>query len=111
MNTIKWGFTNKEAKLEHVFSSVGEGWHPLVTQLINDLFELGWDGCLMQIKEKFGGLRFYIGTGNDKIFDRLYQAEQESYTICEECGKPGKPTDNGWIKTVCEEHTRPPWNE
>jgi hypothetical protein len=87
-----------------VLASVGEGWHKLVDELIDDLFELGWDGSLHQIKEKFGGLRFYIGGGDDRIHERIYRAEAESLRTCESCGKPGKPTTSGWVRTLCESH-------
>ena len=83
---------------------VGEGWHPLITALIEDLLKLGWDGDLQQVKSKFGGLRFYIGSGNDAIHDRIEQAESESIKTCEYCGKPGKRQGHGWIRTVCDEH-------
>lgn len=54
-----------------------------------------------QIKEKFGGLRFYYGGGNDKVFKLTQKAENKSYKICESCGKPGKPNSDGWIITLC----------
>lgn len=62
--------------------------------------------AVLQIKEKFGGLRFYAN-GGDEITDAyVYLAERMSYKICEQCGKPGKPSKSGWIKTACEEHTK-----
>ena len=90
-------------------SHVGPGWHDILTRLITDLFERGWDGHVGQVKEKFGGLRFYIGTTDDAIFDavheRIRKAENESLVTCEQCGKPGAPRDHsGWIKTSCGEH-------
>jgi hypothetical protein len=56
-----------------------------------------------QIKEKFGGLRFYMTCGTDEIFDLVEEAEELSYKICEECGKPGKERDGGWIHTHCDD--------
>lgn len=92
--------------LEEVLSHVNEGWHPLVTKLVEDLFKAGWNGDLHQIKEKFGGLRFYIGEGSDHVYALIMKAETESLTICEICGKPGRTSGWGthWIKTLCEEH-------
>lgn len=84
---------------------IGDGWKPLVTELIKDLKELKWNGTILQIKEKFGGLRFYIGEGSELIFNRINKAESDSYKICEECGVQGKlRQDLPWIKTLCEEH-------
>lgn len=104
MKEIRWGFSDREATVDDVLMHVGKGWHKLVEKLIEDLFELGWDGCLLQIKEKFGGLRFYIAEGSDAIFDRINEAEDESYQTCEVTGEPGElRSDLGWIKTLCEE--------
>jgi hypothetical protein len=105
-NQITWGFSNRPATKEQVLSCVGKGWHKLVESLIDDLFERGWDGCLFQIKEKFGGLRFYIGKGSQSLYDRLYLAEQESVKTCEECGEPGKQYNDGWIRTLCPIHAK-----
>lgn len=86
------------------YASVGDGWADLLDRLITKLLALGWDREVHQIKEKFGGLRFYIGVGSDEVFDALDEAEAESFRICERCGKPGAPRTGGWIQTLCEEH-------
>jgi len=57
-----------------------------------------------QVKEKFGGLRFYIEGGDDTIHGMISLAERMSYNICETCGS----TENigqtsGWIKNICED--------
>lgn len=57
-----------------------------------------------QVKEKFGGLRFYYRGGDEYINGMSTMAESMSYVTCEECGKPGKRNSGGWIRTVCEEH-------
>ena len=73
------------------------------TKLIDDLFEVGWDGMILQIKEKFGGLRFYIGCGTQEMFDLIEDAEDKSITICEECGRPGTLRNGGWLVTRCDD--------
>lgn len=88
--------------LDGVLAGVGHGWGKIVQRLIRDLFDLGWDGSVHQIKEKFGGLRFYIGAGSDRIFQRIYEAEGESDKTCEECGHEGKSCGDGWMLTLCE---------
>lgn len=86
------------------FFTVEKGWYPIIKKLIIDLIEFGWDKQTCQVKEKFGGLRFYINRGSDEIFDRISEAEKESYTICEITGKPGQlRTDIGWVRTLCDE--------
>ncbi len=56
-----------------------------------------------QVKEKFGGLRFYYHGGDEMIDGMVRLAEQMSYNICENCGT----TENlgrtqGWIRVLCE---------
>jgi hypothetical protein len=89
--------------LKDVLSEVGEGWTPLLLRLVDDLFTLGWDGQLLQVKEKFGGLRFYIDGGSETIHERIGQAENESHGTCEKCGAPGGIGPGYyWLKTLCE---------
>lgn len=86
------------------FLTVGEGWYSLIKRLIEDLIELGWNKEIVDVKEKFGTIRFYINEGNDKIFKRIVDAEVESSKICEISGRPGELRRvNGWYKTLCEE--------
>lgn len=83
--------------------SLGKGWEDILKRLYDDLVLLGWDTTLLQHKEKFGGLRFYIGYGSDEIFNRINEAEAESIRTCQNCGKPGHPREGGWILTLCDE--------
>jgi len=86
------------------FFECGNGWFPLIKELIVDLIELGWDKQICQVKEKFGGLRFYINEGSDEIYKRITSAEDDSYKICEVTGDVGKlRTDIGWYRTLCED--------
>lgn len=87
--------------IDEVKNCVGPGWSALVDRLITRLFELGWDGNLMQVKEKFGGLRFYIGSADQAVFDAIDAAEAESFRTCEGCGADGELRDGGWIRTLC----------
>ena len=57
-----------------------------------------------QVKEKFGGLRFYYRGGDEYISGLCAMAESMSYVTCEECGNPGKPSEGGWIRTLCTAH-------
>lgn len=58
---------------------------------------------VQQVKEKFGGLRFYISSGSDEIYNLIEEAENKSETICETCGKPGLlSNDRGWVSTLCK---------
>lgn len=60
-----------------------------------------------QIKEKFGGLRFYLTSGTEEMYKICSEAESKSYKTCEQCGNPGKVRDGGWILTLCDScHSR-----
>jgi hypothetical protein len=55
----------------------------------------------VQVKEKFGTLRFYH-PGNDAIDRYVRLAERLSSVTCEDCGKRGMQNDSGWIRTQCD---------
>jgi hypothetical protein len=59
-----------------------------------------------QVKEKFGGLRFYYRGGDEYISGLAAMAESMSYVTCETCGNPGSPTKGGWITTLCKDHKK-----
>lgn len=61
----------------------------------------------VQVKEKFGGLRFYYDGGDDYIRGLSSMAESMSMVTCETCGAPGKRRGDGWIYTACDTHTNP----
>jgi len=58
----------------------------------------------VQVKEKFGGLRFYYDGGDEKIFGMVRMAEAMSYKTCETCGNPGELKNEGWMKVCCPAH-------
>jgi len=62
----------------------------------------------MQVKEKFGGLRFYINGGDDHVYGMIEMAEMLSRLICEKCGKLGELYKRGtWLKTLCPKCAKP----
>ncbi len=80
----------------------GDGWAELVDGLCAKLFAAGWDGDTHQIKEKFGGLRFYVGAASNECFALIDEAERVSLRTCETCGEPGvSAVDRGWVSTRC----------
>lgn len=89
--------------------AVGAGWNDLLREMFERMFALGWNGELLQVKEKFGGLRVHLGQNpdgqhiNDLLWDLTNEYERRSLTICERCG--GFPADvknlGGWLKTHC----------
>ena len=99
-------FTDRPPITDPHFFGVKEGWFQLIKDLIVDLNKMGWDKQVTQVKEKFGGLRFYINSGEPEIHQRILQAEKDSYKICEVCGEPGRVRNNGWYMTLCYSHRR-----
>jgi hypothetical protein len=98
-------YTDRPPIKDSGFFSVGVGWYPLIKDLIIDLIELGWDKQTCQVKEKFGGLRFYINGALNEVHKRISQAENLSYETCEKCGEKGELRTNiGWHTTLCDKH-------
>ena len=56
----------------------------------------------VQIKEKFGGLRFYYEGGDNYIRGVIDAAEVHSYRICEECGEKGKMRNHNYMNIRCD---------
>ncbi|GAG52536.1 unnamed protein product, partial [marine sediment metagenome] len=99
------------------------GWYNLLEDLCKQLDTLtkltGVKVKAMQVKEKYGGLRFYHQEdASDKteisddeladcfnIIDNLVShAEYISEHTCEDCSKHGKNRDrNGWYTTLCDD--------
>ena len=94
--------------------SVDEGWWPILESLCANIqSHIDWKNkqseivpqvTVAQIKEKFGGLRFYYDGGDDTINGMVRMAEAWADASCEVCGAPGKSRNGGWIKTLCDKH-------
>lgn len=89
-----WGFT------------CGNGWFGIIDKLSEKLSS-GYmpDIVAVQVKEKLGGLRFYINKVPscdwDEVYNLITEAEGESYKTCELCGKPGNLKKGSWYSTTC----------
>jgi len=94
---------------------IGYGWHPLVDMLCGCIqsyidHNKKYDPKInqveaVQVKEKFGGLRFYTNGECERIDGMIWLAEYMSNYICESCGTTKNVTQNnkGWILTLCDE--------
>lgn len=99
---LKSAYTLNPIK-SYYFFDIYNGWYGLVKELITKLLEAGWDGILCQVKEKYGTLRFYIGSSNDEVFDLINEYELLSSSTCEVCGSKGEIiSQSGWLKTSCK---------
>lgn len=95
----------------------GDGWYALINQLLIDIeakaitagiSKRKWPRVL-QIKEKFGVLRFSIdisafdATDLELVRNMISAAETKSLEICEECGAPGTLHQGDWFYVKCHE--------
>ena len=59
----------------------------------------------VQVKDKFGGLRFYVRGANDFQHGQIEMARDISLTICDQCGNAGNHvSDRGYEITRCQAH-------
>lgn len=100
----------------------GDGWHDIIDRLCSTIqshvdskrrlpqfasltdaeFDEQHQTVAAQVKEKFGGLRFYADNTDDFIQGAISMAESLSYRTCETCGVPGSKRSGGWIRTLCD---------
>jgi hypothetical protein len=88
-----------------------QGWDDLLLDLDSRLAEIDPGYTILQAKEKFGTLRFYVSASDgaapgttDKLRDLIVYFEDKSAHICESCGAGGaKARHTGWIKTLCDD--------
>jgi len=94
----------------------GDGWYNIIDSLCATIKNREYNLKLnkkeflpvvaTQVKEKYGGLRFYYTGGDDYIDGAVAFAEYMSEVTCEVCGKPGKQRGHNWMYTACDEHIR-----
>lgn len=94
------------------YKDTGNGWNQLLSELCEKIEAILPDEnaiIVAQIKEKFGGLRFYydLMNGNDHLYNDIdkfiTEAEEKAWKTCEVCGQPGEVKINhGWYQVICE---------
>jgi len=83
------------------------GWAGLLDGLVSKLNRLDVDMQVLQVKEKFGGLRFYVQGADVGTRQRHYidAAETASSLLCCLCGAGVTHQGEGnWIRLFCAEH-------
>lgn len=85
--------------------SCDKGWHPLIEECHIELKAVDPDYQILQIKEKFGGLRFYFETLNADKYPKMHEIvrkyEAKSLTVCEITGNGGTLHKKGFrVKTL-----------
>ena len=88
--------------------SCGDGWQVIVVDLCERLDALDLPELkIVQIKQKFGGLRVYARGGTDESSALTQAAEMAAWATCEDCGAPGKRSSvQGWFGALCDECRR-----
>lgn len=90
------------------------GWFGLLAELDADLVRLDREYILQQVKEKYGGLRYYAETSvpdaaiRDAFHERIDDAERASRSVCERCARPGFLHERSdWLRTLCPDCSQP----
>lgn len=92
--------------LGRIHLDCGNGWFDVIDVLCDELErQAEWakqaPPRAIQVKEKFGGLRFYTDRSNDVYFALTKLAESMSFRVCENCGNPGKLRPGIVVSTLC----------
>jgi hypothetical protein len=90
----------------------GDGWFGILWSLCARLDHLmeteGGVGSeqfeVLEVKEKFGGLRFYVNHLSEAIDAAIEAAKLESLGTCELCGRRGQLRTTPQYRTLCDEH-------
>jgi NAD-dependent SIR2 family protein deacetylase len=86
----------------------GNGWYELLWNLSQNIDAYLTKNKIknfkvIQVKEKFGSLRFYTEPYIEELDSLITQAENQSVYICENCGAQGRQYNiNGWVTTICD---------
>ena len=86
--------------------NVGPGWEPVVDELHAKILAHDTDVVVDQVKEKFGGLRYYVTPSPSVQYHELApivgEYEARCARTCEWCGTTENATVSGsWAKTLC----------
>lgn len=90
----------------------GDGWYDLIYEVCERIEQQAAIDNVpvpeaVQVKQKLGGLRFYLRTATMPMLDIIEEAETQSESTCEICGDHGERFSyRGYIKTRCDKHRR-----
>lgn len=91
--SLRWGF------------EIGPGWYQIIKKLLQQIkaTEPKANFKIVQIKEKFGGLRVYCQHASPEVLELIDKAALLSYTTCESCGRKAevKESEEGWLRARC----------
>lgn len=98
--SMHWGF------------ECGDGWYRLLHDLSSAIEEQAFKQGLdpdspswpkaSQVKEKFGTLRFYMGSRSEEMGELIDAASERSAHTCEFCGLEGVLRTESWFYVACD---------
>lgn len=103
-----WGFSHGDGWFEILEAACSNIQHHVDwkrrqhLELSDEEFDEQHQVIAAQVKEKFGGLRFYVDNCDDYVRGVIAMAESMSYRTCEGCGNHGVKRTSGWIRTLCD---------
>ena len=86
----------------------GKGWYQLLDELSAKIeaYNVAHPESpvvAVQVKQKFGGLRFYTISSNPEVDAFIDEAEGKAWKTCEVCGSTEDVSStSGWITMVCK---------
>lgn len=101
---VYWCVARKTRAKDRFEFSINDGWLKVLVDLMEELHLAGWNHCMTQVKEKYGGLCFYISNGNKQLWDIITRYEKLSWNVCERCNSTNDVTVkplSGWFLTLC----------
>ena len=103
-----YDYQNKEISNACWLDNVPKGWRllsELLVKHLNDEIEKSGlkEYCIVDIKEKYGSLRWYDIGGSEETFKLTLIYEQISKNVCVKCGRPNVGIiKHGWIVPLCK---------
>ena len=90
---------------------VHKGWWPIINPIFERIQQLNAEGAdikIIQVKEKFGDLCFYVQNAPEEIHNMISDAQKRCARTCEDCGQPAQQIvgEQEWIYTLCADCLR-----
>ena len=113
MNELQLKIESLKSKIEPSYGqyiSVDEGWYQIILDCDKELTAIDPNYRIFQIKEKFGGLRYYFKPSQSDTLEAMNKVvskyEEIAARTCEATGMPGvlMKSVGGWQKTLSPDY-------
>ncbi len=116
----RWDIIKERCPLlykESVAFDCGPGWYHLIYDLSIKIEKIlqekakipiilenegNFEMFAIQIKEKYGTLRFYMSYENEEITELIREAKASSSQTCDNCGGSAKMRGTTWLEVKCD---------